>query len=88
MDTPTDPPDPDSAPEVPPGMEKIIEWDEPETASGIRAPSLRPADESDATLLVTEGIEEADREARLEDSTDEETAGLDILPPPQAGILS
>ncbi|MES2709369.1 MAG: hypothetical protein V4726_22415 [Verrucomicrobiota bacterium] len=83
----------DAAPEVPPGAEELVTWDEvpaePEAASGDQV-----EDEDDVALsLVTEGIEEADRELRIsaadepddEDLSDDEEAAADY---PRRGILS
>lgn len=89
-------PDPDNfedAPEVPPGAEELTTWDEvpaePEAESGDRL-----EDEAEApSALVEEGIEEADRELRLEaadepddeDLEDDAEAAADY---PRTGFLS
>jgi hypothetical protein len=77
------------APEVPPGMEEAQVWDDPPSASGTRTPPLRPADESDTTGLVEEGLNEADRELRIEDEAESEDEEMtDETAPPSTGILS
>ena len=90
MDSETDPFLPDSAapPEVPPGMEEAVTWDAPPAASGRRVRAHLPeGDDSPATALVAEGIEEADRECRIADSSRQQNDGLDVPPPAVGGIL-
>jgi len=63
--TPLHPP----APEVPPKMEALTEWDEPPAAIGGQAHKVLPEDEVNiAEELVEEGVEEADRDQRLASS--------------------
>lgn len=82
-------PDPIPAPEVPAGMEEVQEWDEPATASGARAEPMLPPDDSQTVALVEEGIEEADRELRVEDEARAEGEGSETdTAPPASGILS
>lgn len=78
----------DTAPEVPPGMEEVEVWDDAPAASGVRIEPVISNDETDATPLVEEGIEEADRELRLEDEARAEGEVADDTAPPAAGILS
>jgi hypothetical protein len=96
---PTSAPDPDEsdpgpppvaeAPEVPAGMEEVATWDEPPAAAGIRVPRLRPDDEELTSELVSEGIEEADRELRLEANTESEDEPAETdTDYPREGILS
>jgi hypothetical protein len=59
-------------PEVPPGMENVTVWDEPPTQSGMQHPVIPPDPDLPAIELVEEGVEEADRELRLEASTEDE----------------
>jgi hypothetical protein len=89
MKTPSPDLDPLPAPEVPAGMEEVQQWDEPATESGARAEPILPPDDSQTVALVEEGIEEADRELRLEDEAraDEEIPAEDTAPP-TTGILS
>jgi hypothetical protein len=79
----------DPAPEVPAGLEQLQTWDDPPAATGVQVKPLLPADEADISPLVEEGIEEADRELRLEDETEaeDETISEDTAPP-TTGILS
>lgn len=58
--------------EVPPGMESLTAWDDPPTQSGVRLKALPPEDDLPALELVEEGVEEADRELRLEAVTEDE----------------
>ena len=62
------------AAEVPPGMENLTAWDEPPTQTGIRHLSMPPDSDDPGSELVEEGIEEADRELRLESVTEDEDA--------------
>jgi hypothetical protein len=55
-----------AAPEVPPKLEQLTEWDQPVDATGEAAPKIIPEDENTvAEELVDEGVEEADRDQRL-----------------------
>lgn len=80
-----------AGPEVPPGMEEVQEWDEAAGTTGMRVEPVRPEDESATDSLVEEGMEEADRELRLEANTEleeeEESVDSDTVPP-TTGILS
>ena len=70
-------------------MEQAQTWDDPPAASGIRVRPVPPADEADPTPLVEEGIEEADRELRLEDEARAEgEVETEDTVPPSTGILS
>lgn len=80
------------APEVPPGAEELVVWDEvPENPQKL--PRTENDEYSDASELVEEGMEEADRELRMsaadepddEDLSDDEEAAADY---PVKGILS
>lgn len=86
--TPAEP----QAPEVPQGMETVAAWDEPPAASGVRIAPVPPEDEEvSPSSLVTEGIEEAERELRLAANTEseEEPADPDASADyPTSGILS
>ncbi len=62
----------DSAPEVTPGAETITAWDEPPSSRGIRVSPIPSDDDEQSEALVNEGIEEADRELRLQARTDDE----------------
>jgi hypothetical protein len=82
-------PDSVQAPEVPDGMEELSAWDEPPTATGTRVHSVPPEDENQAIGLVSEGIEEADRELRLAANTENEDEPADTEADyPRDGILS
>ena len=78
------------APEVPAGMEELAKWDEPPGAAGIRIKPIPPEDEDQTVELVSEGIEEADRELRLEANTESEDEPADTQSEdyPREGILS
>ncbi len=53
-------------PEVVPGTENMIEWDEAPASSGHAAPKVPMEDETaPGERLVYEGLEEADREQRV-----------------------
>lgn len=59
-------PDQDAAPEVPPKMEALTEWDTPVDAAGEPVAKTQPEDETRiAEELVEEGVSEADRDQRL-----------------------
>ncbi|HWB04323.1 MAG TPA: hypothetical protein VG796_14940 [Verrucomicrobiales bacterium] len=58
--------------EVPRGMEDLTTWDEPPTQKGLRHVPSPPEPDSPALELVEEGVEEADRELRLEAVTADE----------------
>lgn len=79
----------EAGPEVPPGMEEVQKWDEAPGTTGMRMEAIRPEDEFATDSLVEEGLEEADRELRLEANTefDEESDDSDTAPP-TTGILS
>ena len=85
--------DTDPAPEVPAGTEQLQVWDDPPAAFGREYKAILPDDDSDATSLVEEGVEEADRELRVEDEAeaepeDESGTPTDDTAPPTDGILS
>src|SRR5687768_1074483 len=83
-------PEPRLDPEVPAGMEELATWDEPPAAAGVRIKPIPPEDENQTVDLVSEGIEEADRELRLEaqTETEEEPADTEDDDYPRGGILS
>lgn len=57
---------PDVPPEVPAGLEAMVEWDTPTTSSGSAAPKVGVDDEATVgEQLVMEGIDEAEREQRV-----------------------
>ncbi|HEX2746797.1 MAG TPA: hypothetical protein VHM91_02265 [Verrucomicrobiales bacterium] len=62
------------AAEVPPGMENLTAWDEPPSQTGSRHVTQPPDSDDPAIELVEEGVEEADRELRLEAVTEDEDA--------------
>lgn len=81
-----------SAPEVPPGDEELLVWDE--VPENTHVSTTEENDESsDASELVSEGMDEADRELRMsaadqpddEDLSDDEEAAAEY---PITGILS
>jgi hypothetical protein len=58
--------------EVPPGMENVTAWDEPPSQTGMQHLPVATEPDEPAIELVEEGVEEADRELRLEASTEDE----------------
>lgn len=81
------------APEVPPGAEELITWDEvPAETEALSGDEIENEDRAPEDL-VNEGLEEADRELRMaaadetddEDLSDDEEAAADY---PRRGILS
>jgi len=79
----------ETEPEVPAGMEELSTWDEPPATRGVRVKSLTPEDEYQTEELVSEGIDEAERELRLAASTENEDEPGDAESDyPREGILS
>lgn len=62
------------AAEIPSGLENLTAWDEPPTQSGGQIPSRLDDPDDPSAELVEQGIEEADRELRLESMTEDEDA--------------
>ena len=80
---------PEGGPEVPPGMEEVQTWDEASASAGVRVEPMLPEDEAATAGLVQEGLEEADRELRLEANTEFEDESVENdTAPPTTGILS
>ena len=79
----------EGGPEVPPGMEEVQTWDEAAGAGGVRIEPILPDDDLATAGLVQEGVDEADRELRLEADTEFEDESSDTdTAPPTTGILS
>lgn len=89
-------PDPDNfedSPEVPPGAEELTTWDEVPAETEATSGDNLDDEAADPSALVEEGIEEADRELRLEaaDEPDDEDLEDDAEAAaeyPRTGILS
>ncbi len=61
------------APEVPPGDEHLVAWDQSPDESGHAAPKVEPEDEANMDEeLVEEGLDEADQEKRHAAAEEEE----------------
>ncbi len=58
------------AAEVPEGMEDQTAWDEPPDQTGTRRVALTDDPDDPAGAMVGQGLDEADRELRLESETD------------------
>jgi hypothetical protein len=56
---------PELPPEVVPGTEELVAWDEHPNVDGSAAPKVTPEDENNVEDLVLGGVDEADREQRI-----------------------
>ena len=86
---PPRPDETDEASEAGPGLEFVETWDEAASVSGVRVQPIPEEDEFDVTRLVQEGVDEAERETRLEAETElGESEETDDTNRPADGILS